>query len=67
MEELSPEDSDFTVGMSIEDIHLLHQCVLKRLETWEGSPARHPMEQEHLWHLRDWLYRMILEYKFENM
>jgi len=25
------------------------------------------MEQEHLWYLRDSLYRMILEYKFENM
>jgi len=53
--------------LTIEDIRLLHHCVLKRIENWEGSPARHPMEQEHLWYLRDSLYRMILEYKFENM
>jgi len=45
----------------------LHHCVLKRIENWEGSPARHPTEQEHLWYLRDSLYRMILEYKFENL
>jgi len=58
---------DYQVGLKIEDIHLLHHCVLKRIETWEGSPSRHPTEQEHLWYLRDSLYRMILEYKFDNM
>ena len=58
---------DYQVGLRIEDIHLLHHCVLKRIETWEGSPSRHPTEQEHLWYLRDSLYRMILEYKFDNM
>ena len=64
-----PEENDFDyqVNLSIEDIHLLHYCVLKRIETWEGSPSRHPTEQQHLWYLRDSLYRMILEYKFENM
>jgi len=60
-------DYDYSVNLTIEDIHLLHHCVLKRIETWEGSPSRHPTEQEHLWYLRDSLYRMILEYKFENL
>ena len=65
---LPPDDEyDYQVNFRIEDIHLLHHCVIKRLETWEGSPSRHPMEQEHLWMLRDNLYRMILEYKFDNM
>ena len=65
---LPPDDEyDYQVNFRIEDIHLLHHCVIKRLETWEGSPSRHPMEQEHRWMLRDNLYRMILEYKFENM
>ena len=58
---------DYQVQLRIEDIRLLHHCVQKRIETWEGSPARHPTEQEHLWFLRDSLYRMILEYKFENL
>ena len=64
-----PEENefDYQVSLTSEDIHLLHYCVLKRIETWEGSPSRHPTEQQHLWYLRDSLYRMILEYKFENM
>jgi hypothetical protein len=67
-EEFEPsQEFDYTVNLTIDDIYLLHHCVLKRIENWEGSPARHPMEQQHLWMLRDSLYRMILEYKFENM
>ncbi len=64
-----PEENefDYQVNLTIDDIYLLHHCVLKRIETWEGSPSRHPVEQEHLWYLRDSLYRMILEYKFQNM
>jgi hypothetical protein len=58
---------DYQIYLRIEDIRLLHHCVLKRIEKWEGSPARPAYEQEHLWYLRDSLYRMILEYKFENM
>ena len=60
------EDSefDYRVDLRIEDIHLLHHCVVKRLEMWEGSPARHTSEQEHLWYRRESLYRMVLEYKF---
>tara|TARA_B100000902_G_scaffold271219_1_gene257144 strand:- start:2741 stop:2929 length:189 start_codon:yes stop_codon:yes gene_type:complete len=58
---------DYQVNLTIEDVKLLHQCVLKRLETWEGSPARPAEEQEHLWYLRDSLYRMVLDYTFENL
>jgi len=61
------KEYDYTVDLTIEDIHLLHHCVQERLKMWEGSPARHPNEQEHLWYLRDSLYRMVLEYKFENL
>ena len=60
-------EPDYTVDLTIEDVRLLHHCVIKRLEMWEGSPARPAEEQEHLWYLRDSLYRMVLEYKFENM
>jgi hypothetical protein len=60
-------DFDYQVDLTIEDIHLLHHCICKRIETWEGSPSRHPYEQEHLWHLRDTMYRMILDFKFHNM
>ena len=58
---------DYQVALRIEDIHLLHHCVLKRIETWEGSPSRHPTEQEHLNYLKNELYRAILDYKFNCM
>jgi hypothetical protein len=58
---------DYTVYLTIEDIRLMHHCVLKRIETWEGSPARPWGEQEHLWSLRDNFFRMMLEYKFNEM
>ena len=58
---------DYQVNLTIEDIRLLYHCVLKRLETWEGSPSRPAEEQEHLWYLRDSLYRMVLDYTFENL
>ena len=65
-EENNELEYDYQVCLRIEDIRLLHHCVQKRIETWEGSPARPASEQEHLWYLRDSLYRMILEYKFDN-
>jgi hypothetical protein len=61
------QEPDYTVDLTIKDIRLLHQCVIKRLEMWEGSPARPPEEQEHLWHMRDSLYRMILDYQFHEL
>ena len=64
---MEKEEPDYTVGLTIQDVRLLHHCAMKRIETWEGSPARHPMEQEHLWYLRDSLQRIMLEYKFTEM
>ena len=61
------EEPDYKIDMSIEDIHLLYHCVQETIKNWPGSPARPAQEQEHLWFLRDWLYRMILEYKFNNL
>ncbi len=55
---------DYQLNLTIEDIYLLHQCVVKRIQNWEGG---HPTEQEHLWYLRDSFFRMILEYKYENL
>jgi hypothetical protein len=61
------QEPDYTVNLTIEDVRLLHHCVIKRLETWEGSPARQPEEQEHLWYMRDSLYRMMLDYRFHQL
>ncbi|AOV59341.1 hypothetical protein N231010_118 [Synechococcus phage S-CAM4] len=34
---------------------------------WEGFPARPAEEQEHLWVMRDSLFRMMLDYKFNEL
>jgi hypothetical protein len=60
-------EPDYTVDLTIEDVRLLHHCVIKRLEMWEGSPARPAEEQEHLWYVRNSLYRMILDYQFNEL
>tara|TARA_A200000113_G_C8762315_1_gene321524 strand:- start:552 stop:743 length:192 start_codon:yes stop_codon:yes gene_type:complete len=61
------QEPDYKIDMSIEDIRLLYHCVQETIRTWPGSPARPAEEQEHLWFLRDWLFRIILEYKFDNL
>ena len=61
------KEPDYSVNLTIEDIRLLHHCVIKRLEMWEGSPARPPEEQEHLWMMRNSLYRMMLDYQFNEL
>ena len=58
---------DYTVDLTIEDIRLMHQCIEYRIKYWEGSPARPPGEQEHLWKVRDSLYAMMLDYTFHNL
>lgn len=66
-EEFRDEEDAFVLDFSIEDIHLLYHCVCKRIENWEGHPSRHPMEQDHLYDLKNDLYRCILDHKFHNM
>ena len=61
------QEPDYKIDMSIGDVYLLYHCVQETIRTWPGSPARPAEEQEHLWYLRDWLYRMIFEYKFDNL
>ena len=58
---------DYQIKLKIEDIRLLHHCVIKRLEMWEGYPARPIEEQEHLWYMRDSLYRIILDSRFTEL
>lgn len=67
MEEQNQNEDSYLLDLGIEDIHLLHHCVEHRIKNWEGFPSRHPAEQEHLGYLKDWLYRLILQYKFDHM
>ena len=65
MEEDYPQ-FDYQVNLTIEDIRLLYHCVQETIRLWPGAPARPVEEQEHLWYLRDSLYRMILDYTFNE-
>lgn len=62
MDENEPK---FIMDFSVEDIYLLYHCVCKRIETWEGSPSRHPFEQEHLHFLKTELYKAVLDFKYK--
>ena len=59
-------EPDYTVDLTIDDVKVLHHCVVETIKNWPGSPARPVEEQEHLWYLRDSMYRMLLEYRFNN-
>jgi len=54
---------DYSIDMSIKDIRCLHMCVCQTIAKWPGGD---PYEQEHLFRIRDDLYRMILDYRFHN-
>tara|TARA_B100000900_G_scaffold339918_1_gene302568 strand:+ start:1637 stop:1834 length:198 start_codon:yes stop_codon:yes gene_type:complete len=64
---MNPEEEfGYTVTLNIHDVRLLHYCVEEAIRTWPGSPARDAEEQEHLWYLRDSLYRMMLDHVFNK-
>lgn len=45
-----------------EDLHLLYKSVSVHLDKWPGGD---PEEQERLQYLKNFLYRVVLEYKFQ--
>ena len=46
----------------IEDLYMIYNSVKYRYEKWPGG---HPEEQARLAYLRDFMYRIVLEYKFQ--
>jgi hypothetical protein len=58
---------DYTVSLTIEDVRLLHHSVTETIRLWPGAPARPHEEQEHLWFMRDSLYRIMLDYRFNQL
>ena len=62
----SMNEEGYMIQLSTDDVNLLHHCVEETLKYWPGAPARPAEEQEHLWYLRDSMYRMVLETKFNN-
>ena len=62
----SMNEERYMVELTAGDVHLLHHCIEETIKNWPGSPARPVEEQEHLWYLRDSMYRMLLEYRFNH-
>ncbi len=52
------------MDLDINDVYLLYNSVKFHYEKWSGG---HPDEQKRLIFMRDFLYRIILQYKFEHM
>lgn len=61
---MEDQEFDYQVNLTISDIRLLHHSVLETIKYWPGAPARPYQEQEHLWYMRDSLFRMIMDYNF---
>ena len=62
-----PEDYDFQMFMSIQDVRLLYNHVCYGIETWPGSPRRPVEEQEYLHHLKNQLFAMLADYSFSEL
>ena len=63
------QDDDFDENLSyielqfgIEDLRLLYKSVAFHYDKWPGG---HPDEQARLDYLKNFLYRIILEWKYE--
>jgi|TARA_B100000530_G_scaffold76589_1_gene45868 hypothetical protein len=67
MDNDNEKDYDYEVRLKIEDVRLLHYCVMETIRTWPGAPRRPVEEQEHLIYLRDSLQRMKFDYNFREL
>ena len=52
------------MDLDINDVYLLYNSVSFHYEKWPGG---HPDEQARLDFMKNFLYRIVLQYKFENM
>jgi hypothetical protein len=68
-DEWTYQDDDFNEDLPYielqfgpEDLHLIYKSVSVHLDKWTGGD---PEEQERLQYLKNFLYRIVLEYKFK--
>ena len=69
-EEWIYQDDDFDEDLpfielqfGIDDLRLLYKSVSVHVDKWPGGDAE---EQERLHYLKNFLYRIVLEYKFSH-
>ena len=61
-EEFNEDLPYIELQFGIEDLYMIYNSVKYRYEKWPGG---HPEEQARLAYLRDFMYRIVLEYKFQ--
>ena len=68
-DEWTYQDDDFNEDLPYielqfgpEDLHLIYKSVSVHLDKWTGGD---PEEQERLQYLKNFLYRIVLEYKYK--
>lgn len=69
-DEWTYQDDDFDEDLpfielqfGIDDLRLLYKSVSVHVDKWPGGDAE---EQERLQYLKNFLYRIVLEYKFSH-
>ena len=50
--------------LDIRDVYQVYQSLSFHLERWVSGNVSDPYEQERIKHMRDFFYRMVLEFKF---
>ena len=61
-EEFNEDLPYIELQFGIEDLYMIYNSVKYRYEKWPGG---HPEQQARLAYLKDFLYRIVLEYKFK--
>ena len=56
-----------SMNMGIDEVRLMYQHVCYAIETWPGSPACPPEEQEWLLMMKSRLFAMMTEYAFTEL
>ena len=62
------EEMDWYVqlNMGIDELRMFYSHICYAIETWPGSPARPPEEQEWLWSMKEKYFAMLMEYNFSE-
>jgi len=58
------DDDIYKIEMNIETVRIVYKALSISAEKWPGG---NPQEQVDIIGVRDYFYRMILEYQFENL
>ena len=62
-----PNDYEFQMFLSIQDVRLMYDHVCYSIETWPGYPARPREEQQYLHYLKNQLFAMLADYSFTEL